>query len=139
MSAPIPYIKVSRLGSGDDLRGMQFLTCGHELTGRKEECIDVDRNGGLDMQFFTAEGGGYEVAIGGKKLYAVSLINRESQLFTTGNQTNETLKCLRIERKGSNSFHLKLRDMDAYVGIEKFDSGWYLSVCNADNIAEFVW
>lgn len=130
--------------SEDRLRGLQFLDCAHVLLGRRVTGIDVDLKARGDITFSGGNGdtvafGGtnYDVSFMGDSIRYVNIENRESQLykFDGDDRNGQQLQCSVIDC--GQYFMLKISGTESYVGIEKFDSGWYLTVSPHEKAALF--
>ncbi|KFH61772.1 hypothetical protein MVEG_12388 [Podila verticillata NRRL 6337] len=154
-----PYLVVAQqAGSNDNPRPLRFLECNHVPLGHRATCIDVDSNANLRqsaIEFANLDDiyrdprvprPGEPVIFGGPKylirflgslIRHVNITDRESQLYKDdGNDgSGNYLECLPYNK--GDHFILWIPRQDSYVGIEKFESGWYLTVSPLENAARF--
>ncbi|KAG0309789.1 hypothetical protein BGZ99_000772 [Dissophora globulifera] len=138
-------VKAKTNNTGDQLRGLRFKKCHHMFLDRSIYGVDVDLTGDVVIQFNAMNGGNmvqcdgsvYDVLIAGKTLRYINTEGRESQLFTEDDNAyfGEQLRCVVVDY--GEYFMLQISGMGSFVGVEKFDSGWYLSVSSQSNAALF--
>ncbi|KFH61770.1 hypothetical protein MVEG_12387 [Podila verticillata NRRL 6337] len=147
-------VKAQKAGTDDNPRPLRFLECNHLPLGHRATCIDVDRGAdeGQSTIHFTDMVNGDSrdpISFGGRTyliwflgsiIRYINVTDRESQLYKDdGNlETGDYLECTPYDM--GNHFTLWIQKRNSpilFVGIEKFESGWYLTVSPFENAARF--
>ncbi|KFH61771.1 hypothetical protein, variant [Podila verticillata NRRL 6337] len=123
-----PYLVVAQqAGSNDNPRPLRFLE------------YDIYRDPRVPRPGEPVIFGGpkYLIRFLGSLIRHVNITDRESQLYKDdGNDgSGNYLECLPYNK--GDHFILWIPRQDSYVGIEKFESGWYLTVSPLENAARF--
>lgn len=150
-NAPI-RIHCVKMQTDDQPRGIRLLECYHTILQRRVVAVDIalsanDSNDSM-IQFvdeldrfgenITSYSRDYGVMFVHQTIGYVNIEDRESQLFTWHDSeinNGSHLRCKIVDE--GEYFLLQVLGRTSFVGIEKFDSGWYLSITDRDSSALF--